>query len=538
MSVAVGSDVAEQTLGPAQPSAVVEPILDRILRCLGECSDFPALSASLMRIQRAVNSDSASLATLSEEILTDVALTSKLLRVVNSAAYAEDSSLGVGTVSTVSRAVALVGHTGIRNMAMSLVLLDRMQNKGHAKQLQTEFVRAMMAGMLAEELSCVERDAEEAFIGAMFLGLGRLLTQYYLPGEAQAIRESLVDEAPGSGGFDAAAEVRVSRRVLGLSYEELGLGVAGSWGLPPSLLACMQRSGAGPPQRFAQASEHRVRWITHAAGDMADAMLDPDPRAASDRIAGVAKRYRHALGRDMEDFKLAVGAARRRMTEMSKAMGLQFDADSPGRRMLIEDGGAAEGDKSLTTLEPADAARAVPAVQAVRGTEACDKMTEGIQAITNSMVDSFDLDVVLREILQVMQRAFEFRRVLLCLRDVSGESLRGRLGVGAQARPIGAAFTVDLKGGSDLFSVVCRKGVDTLISDATLSNIAQRLPAWYRSSLNAPAFLLMPMQLKSKPLGLIYADKAQAGAIDLSEKELALLRTLRNQAVMAFRQST
>ena len=46
------------------------------------------------------------------------------------------------------------------------------------------------------------------------------------------------------------------------------------------------------------------------------------------------------------------------------------------------------------------------------------------------------------------------------------------------------------------------------------------------------------MQLKGAPFALIYADKAQPGAIELGEKELSLLRTLRNQAVMAFKQAS
>jgi hypothetical protein len=43
--------------------------------------------------------------------------------------------------------------------------------------------------------------------------------------------------------------------------------------------------------------------------------------------------------------------------------------------------------------------------------------------------------------------------------------------------------------------------------------------------------------LKGRPFGLIYADMSEIGGLKLDEKELALLRTLRNQAVMAFRQS-
>ena len=89
----------------------------------------------------------------------------------------------------------------------------------------------------------------------------------------------------------------------------------------------------------------------------------------------------------------------------------------------------------------------------------------------------------------------------------------------------------------DLFTAVCARAADTLIADATEPRLAERLPAWYRQSINAPTFLLLPLAVKGKPLGLIYADKAQKSAMALNDKELSLLRTLRNQAVMAFKQS-
>ena len=63
-------------------------------------------------------------------------------------------------------------------------------------------------------------------------------------------------------------------------------------------------------------------------------------------------------------------------------------------------------------------------------------------------------------------------------------------------------------------------------------------PDWYRQHINAPTFLLLPLQIKGAPFGLIYADKTVRGSLELDDKELALLRTLRNQAVMAFKQSS
>jgi transcriptional regulator with GAF, ATPase, and Fis domain len=168
---------------------------------------------------------------------------------------------------------------------------------------------------------------------------------------------------------------------------------------------------------------------------------------------------------------------------------------------------------------------------------AAEVMAAGIQDITNSMVETFKLNEVLRMILETMFRALGFRRVIFCLKDPKTEVLSGRFGLGDKSEQVSAAFKVSLKTPSDLFAAVCLKGADTLISDATMPTIATRLPAWYRQSVNAPAFLLLPLMMKGAPFALIYADKATPGAIELGERELSLLRTLRNQAVMAFKQA-
>ena len=125
-------DALQSWLTPAPPSVEANPsgpgangTLDFLLRRMRHKSDFPALSDSVVRIQRVANSENESLASLSSEILKDVALTNKLLRLVNTANF---SNAGGGNISTVSRAVALVGFAGIRNLATSLVLLEHMHD--------------------------------------------------------------------------------------------------------------------------------------------------------------------------------------------------------------------------------------------------------------------------------------------------------------------------------------------------------------------------------------------------------------------------
>ena len=168
-----------------------------------------------------------------------------------------------------------------------------------------------------------------------------------------------------------------------------------------------------------------------------------------------------------------------------------------------------------------------------------EMLAAGIQDITNAMVEDFKLSDILRMILETMYRAMNFRQIVFCMRDAKLDALTGRFGLGPGVDATAKAFRIPLRPDvPDLFAVICNKGSDTMISDTREARIAERLPVWYRQAVNAPTFLLLPLSLKGAPFGVIYADKGEPGGLQLSEKELALLRTLRNQAVMAFRQSS
>ena len=225
-------------------------------------------------------------------------------------------------------------------------------------------------------------------------------------------------------------------------------------------------------------------------------------------------------------------------------MDLQVGPQSPARRLFAR---PATRTGAATLREPPPDSLTPHTLQASRTVvqpheaskleNATEVLAAGIQDITNTMVEDFKLNDVLRMILETMFRALGFRRIVFCLRDAKLDALTGRFGLGDGAEAVAANFKVPLKAGADLFTAVCVKGADTLITDATVAQIAGRLPAWYRERVNAPAFLLLPMLMKGAPFALIYADKATPGGIELGEKELSLLRTLRNQAVMAFKQS-
>lgn len=532
---------AGTTVNGAGNGATNSSTLEFLLRRMRHKSDFPALSDSVRRIQSMATSESESVSSITNEILKDVALTNKLLRLVNSAHYAWG-----GSISTVSRAVTLVGFNGIRNMALSLVLLEHMQDKAHAAQLKEEFLRSLMAGSIAEEICPVGNDSEEAFIGSMFLNLGRLLVQFYFPEEAKQIR-LLAQSKRDALTVDAA-----SISVLGLNFEEVGLGIAKAWGLPGSIQRCMRKPAGGPPSSTPTETAERIRWIAQASNEMADVYLHTEPKDVEIRIEEVTRKYAKAMGSSTKGVQDATVRARQKLIDLADAMEIRVKPGSLAARLLslpdkaavdtvdqTQSGkdssaglGAFELQATQTIVMPGDA-QAVVKTSAVAQT-----LTAGIQDITNAMVEDFKLTDVLRMILETMFRSLELDRIIFCMRDSKTDTMVGRFGLGQGVEKWVPGFKTHLKAATpDLFGLVCIKGVDSLVSDTSDTTIARRLPEWYSKGLNAPTFLLLPLQIKGSPFGLIYADKVGTGTLGLDEKELALLRTLRNQSVMAFKQS-
>jgi len=534
--------------------------LEFLLRRMRHKSDFPALSDAVVRIQRVTQSENASIAGVTDEIVRDVALTNKLLRMVNTVHF---RNAGAGTIASVPRAVSLVGLAGIRTMALSLVLLEHMQDKAHVARLKELFLLAMMTGTLCDELTPLAKAHDEPFLAGMMSQLGRMLTEFYFPEEAALIRRR-VEPSWQRGEWSQAIEDRAVGEVLGLSYEQLGAGVTKVWGLPDTLRKAIARPEGDPPGRAVDGAAERLRWCVQASGEIAQALMQTSAEAATTRIGAIGERFGRALNLPKDHFESAVRSAQSHLQSVSSELGIDLKTDSKARRLLPPAIAVPTGNVNPAAVPPApagavagsgaavasDATLVLPAGErpsapaaAAKGVAADSgarmlRLEEGISSVTSALAgDTFKLNEVLRSILQTMHDALGFRCVVFGMRDPKTGVITGRLGMGEGAPALSAQFRVDVNpnGPVDLLSVACKKAADTLISDASAENVRTRLPTWLQLEADARSFVLLPMTLKSSPFALIYADCATAGGIVLGERELSLLRTLRNQAVMAFK---
>ena len=294
----------------AQASDSVGPLallLDRMQR-VGALPAQPGLPHRLARI---ASMERQRVTELVEVIVEDPALMFELLRVVNAArfgaAQVSGNAVGEGPISTVRRAVQLVGMQGVRDTASGL----RHWPGPLAAPADQPLARAMrdtrMAGQLARLLCPADMDSEAALVVAYLQQLGSMLLNYHFPEEAQQIERLMhpgaEPDAPRPMDATAAAHA-----VLGVDAESLGMAVARHWRLDEALLQAMRRLPLDTPVRNPDDRADRLRVIASAACEAVTATREAAPAAALQRVV---QRYARSLGLSTAELNDALVAARR-----------------------------------------------------------------------------------------------------------------------------------------------------------------------------------------------------------------------------------
>jgi serine/threonine protein kinase len=533
---------------PTTSSDAKQSTIDFLLRRMRHKSDFPALSESVSTINKITHSDKESIANLSNSILKDFSLTNKILRLVNSVYYRQ---AGGGSISTISRAVLVLGFDAVRNIAVTVMLFEHLQNKANASQLKEDFLRANLAGILAKDIGekSSVRDIEQVFICSMFHNLGRLLSQFYFPEESEEVRRT-VEQKPCS-------EEAASIQVLGISFEDLGIGIARSWGFPALIVNSMRKLPPGNVRK-ANTVDDRMRVLSAFSNELCTMISDVEPENRQKELRKVTARFGDNIGLSEQALRETMEKSIQEVVRFAGVIGINLKQSAFSRQMQSwgakpesaepSAGASVPGhttDTAATVLSgvvPAGAPGS-PGRQDDDGAQPDVANSEvilmaGIQDISNTLVEDFKLNDVLRIILETMYRAKGFKRVILCVRDARNNTMLGRFGFGPDAPEITKRFNFSLTFAPDIFHAALSKGVDILISDTGDLKISSRIPEWYRRGVNAGTFVIFPLCIKNNPVAMIYADCDNAGEIVIPEKELSLLRTLRNQAVLAIKQSS
>ncbi|MDP1680616.1 MAG: protein kinase [Burkholderiales bacterium] len=549
-------DALELYLSPTMPDIQEgvdskQSTLEFLLRRMRVKGDFPALSESVTSINRIASSDKESVNKLSNSVLKDFALTNKLLKLVNSVMYSQFDS---GSISTISRAVVILGFDSVRSIALSLMLFDNLQNKGHAQQLKEEFVRSLFSGMLARSLAgrAQVKDAEEAFICSMFHNLGRTLSMFYFPEETTEIQKLIQAKD--------VSEDKAATQVLGLSFVDLGVGIAKTWGFPDSMLLSM-RSLPDEKIKKGISNGDRLRILSGFSNELSEVITNTPEHERGAAVARLSAKFGDCLSVNEKQIGALVEKSLQDIAQFSSAVNVNLKQSKFAKQAAqwankpaapAASASAIKGMDTDTQIalaatmlhEPKpqlDLAVGEAGIAPLRSTEEIQSiLSSGLQDISNSLIDdSIKVNDILRMILETMYTGMSFNHVLFCIKDGRQNAMMGKFGFGENVQVLikGFQFPMAEPAQPDVFHLALKNNADILITDIDDHKIASHVPAWYRQSCSARTFLIFPIVIKGKPIGMIYADRPKPGDITVPEKELSLLKSLRNQAVLAIRQT-
>jgi len=231
--------------------------ITKLLERVAELSTLPEVT---QRILSLTEDPSSSARDLNEVLKHDMALSAKLLRVVNSAFYGLP-----GRVADVDRAIVLLGFQAVRNLAIAATMASLFRKQGteirgfSAANLWRHSVATAVASRSVVNTVGLRSLREEAFLAGIVHDMGVLVEYQYAPQQFAAVMEVT------NRGDSILVEAEQS--VLEMSHQDIGQALAERWKFPRSM-----QFVAGyhhQPERLAE--EHRLLpSVVAEAGAMAE----------------------------------------------------------------------------------------------------------------------------------------------------------------------------------------------------------------------------------------------------------------------------
>jgi diguanylate cyclase (GGDEF)-like protein len=204
----------------------------------------PSLPTIALEVIDLVQQRDVNIKQIAETIQHDPALSSKILKTVNSSFYGQ-----AHTISTISHALVVLGLNSVKTLALGFSLVGNLSEQGddnfdHMTYWKRSLYAATAAKQLAAERQLVQQ--EEAFLGGLLQDLGMLALYQTLKKEYKTV---LADTEE-----DHCLLADLERAAFGFDHGAVGGELAARWKLPPLLIASI-RHHHGPEAADAEARD-------------------------------------------------------------------------------------------------------------------------------------------------------------------------------------------------------------------------------------------------------------------------------------------
>lgn len=176
--------------------------------------------------------------------------------------------------------------------------------------------------------------------------------------------------------------------------------------------------------------------------------------------------------------------------------------------------------KESSILEAVSAPHGKPA-------DSTKQLAAGVREITNVLARGANFGAALNLVLETLYGSMGFNRVVAFRRD--GDAFKGRVGFGTAMPEALSNLSFPEAYVTDVFHLSLASNADVFIEDVAEVKSASSMPAWLTETLpDAAVFVLLPMNLNGRPIGMLYGDWMTGMAAQVERDEMMLMRSLRD----------
>jgi len=235
-----------------------------VRRIVGNIETLPSVPRIYSELTKALAKETTDVEDIAKIISKDIAMSAKVLQLVNSAFFNQAS-----TISSTKQAVVRLGLQMVKNLALAIEVFQNSESAKIARGFSIEAAQnhAFQTAALAREIISDKSLSEDVFMAAILHDIGKLVLAKELPEKFEAA-QSL-----------AAAEQQpihiAEKQLIGVTHAEIGGYLLGIWGLPYPIVEAV--ANHHEPARVPMRTKSGILEAVYVANCLAnEAELDED----------------------------------------------------------------------------------------------------------------------------------------------------------------------------------------------------------------------------------------------------------------------
>lgn len=467
--------------------------VNSILKKMKGQDAFLSFSKQISNVNTILTMKYSSADDIARVILKDVALTSQVLKLVNSSFYRQFSQKGIATIS---EAMIILGTDEIRSVAASLKIFEMMQGLSNSKVLEEKTLKSLQRSIMARQISIDRKDtASDALqISAMIYDIGEYLVALFDPEKFVQVEIAFEEED--------MTKQEAAKSILGLTYADLGRVVASQLNLPETIIQAIR-----PVNRFnvnGLSEKEQQRYVCAFIHDLCEIqMTGEDPHGETGTIAD---KYHGIVGIDMRKALELIQMSREKMVKHAAL--LKID---PG---VVDEKKSTSGTKSKKALDL------------------------GLKQIRIGLDKGLSIHEIFTRMVETIHSSFYFNQVVISIRKKETNTMEPRFIMGDD-RPeqVTRALIFRIEPHPDIFNNAIENQTDVIVRNIQKEAYKKQIPSWYLEKVAKPAkaqgAAIFPVFVDKKILAMIYLDW-DASAPELSQKTIDYLRVFRELMIKTF----